>query len=86
MAASQITDYIVKVLVDKYGYPEADLELEASFEELDFDSLVLTELAGLLNRAYGIDLVDDELAEAGCIDAVGLLAEERMAAAEGLVA
>jgi acyl carrier protein len=86
MAASEITDYIINVLVDKYGYPEAELEIDTSFETLDFDSLVLTELAGLLNRAFGIDLVDDELAEAGCIDAVGLLAEERMSVADGLVA
>src|SRR2546421_12998637 len=86
MAATEITDYIVKILMDKYGYPEAELELDASFEELDFDSLVLTELAGMLNRAFGIDLVHDELAEAGCIGAVGLLAEQRMVAADGLAA
>lgn len=84
MAASEITEFIINVLVDKYGYAQEDLAVEDPFEELDFDSLVFTELAGMLNRAYGVDLVDDDLAEAGSIDAVGRLVEQRMPVTAGL--
>ena len=81
MAASSISDHIVGILVDKYGYPESDVSVEADLEELDFDSLVLTELAGLLSRAYGVDLVEDELAEAGTLAAIAALVDERIVAA-----
>lgn len=76
-----IIEHIISILTNKYGFAESELEPDVPFEEMDFDSLVLSELAGLLTRAYRVPLIDDELAEAGSIAAVAALVDERVAAA-----
>lgn len=76
-----IIEHINSILTNKYGFPESELAPHVPFEEMDFDSLVLSELAGLLSRAYRVPLIDDELAEAGSIAAVAALVDERVAAA-----
>lgn len=75
MAVPEITEYVISVLVNKYGYCEADIDLEADLAELAFDSLVLTELSGLLSRAFGVQITHDELADAHSVAAIVALVD-----------
>jgi acyl carrier protein len=77
--AMTVSERIAGILADKYGYPPDVLGPQTRFTALDFDSLVLAELAALLGHAYGVALVDDELAEAGSIGEVAGLVERRAA-------
>jgi acyl carrier protein len=85
VTTSSVIDFIISVLIDKYGFVEEDLPLDADLEELDFDSLALAELAGALSRVYGISVADDDLDKAGSLAGIAALVDERLATADGLV-
>ena len=61
-----LTDQLLNMFTTKYGAPE-DTTADTSFELLDFDSLVLVEVAVALSTRYDIHVTDDELREAGDI-------------------
>lgn len=56
-----LVDDLIQVLSDKYGLPSTDLSPDTRFEALEFDSLVMLELAVLLERRHGVPVSDDEL-------------------------
>lgn len=56
-----IAEYITAALVEKFGVPADALLPETTFEDLDVDSLVLVELAVLLERRFGVGLAEGEL-------------------------
>lgn len=70
-------DKIASLLADKFGVAEADLSPQATFENLDLDSLDLVEFAMTIQDELGVELSDDEAADLDTLDdAVKLLASK----------
>jgi len=60
---SDVYDRVKELLTDKFGVPEEDIRLEATFEDLDLDSLDLVEFALATEEELGVGISDDEAAE-----------------------
>jgi acyl carrier protein len=71
-----LTEHLLNLLTSKYAAPE-DTTAETSFELLDFDSLVLVEVAVALSSRYDIHVTDDELRDAGNIAGTVALLEAK---------
>jgi acyl carrier protein len=71
-----LTEQLLNLIVSKYAAP-ADTTAETSFELLEFDSLVLVEVAVALSGRYGITVTDEELREAGNVDGTVALLEAK---------
>ena len=56
-----ITQVLQTILIDKFQVPADSLSPATRFEELDFDSLVLVELAVVLENRFGIEVPEGEL-------------------------
>lgn len=70
-------DKIASLLADKFGVAEGDLSPQATFEDLDLDSLDLVEFAMTIQDELGVELSDDEAADLDTLDdAVKLLASK----------
>ncbi|MEV5277560.1 acyl carrier protein [Streptomyces sp. NPDC051994] len=67
-----LADDLIQILTDKYGLPGEDLSPETRFDALEFDSLVMVELAVILERRLGIPVTDDELLS---VESIGEAAE-----------
>jgi len=71
-----LTDQLLDLITAKYADP-SDTDAETSFEDLDFDSLVLVEVAVALSGRYDITVTDEELREAGNIAGTVALLEAK---------
>jgi len=71
-----LTDQLLDLIISKYEAPEGTTA-ETSFELLDFDSLVLVEVAVALSGRYAITVTDEELHEAGSIAGTVALLEAK---------
>ncbi|MFC4146070.1 acyl carrier protein [Micromonospora mangrovi] len=60
---SSIQDRITRTLVEEFRIPPGAITQETSFTDLGFDSLVIVELALVLDQRFGVALKDGELAE-----------------------
>lgn len=56
-----LTEQLMSLLTTKVGVLADDLSPEATFDELDIDSLVLVEFALIIKKEYGVQLKDGEL-------------------------
>lgn len=71
---SPIYDRVKNLLVDKFGVPADDISPEATFEDLDLDSLDLVEFALAAEEDLGVRISDDEAADLKTLsDTVALL-------------
>ncbi|CAN5358855.1 acyl carrier protein [soil metagenome] len=71
---SPIYDRVKNLLVDKFGVPADDISPEATFEDLDLDSLDLVEFALAAEEDLGVRITDDEAADLKTLsDTVALL-------------
>jgi acyl carrier protein len=71
---SPIYDRVKNLLVDKFGVPADDITPEATFEDLDLDSLDLVEFALAAEEDLGVRITDDEAADLKTLsDTVALL-------------
>lgn len=71
---SAVYDRVKELLTDKFGVPPEDVRPEATFEDLDLDSLDLVEFALAVEEELGVRISDDEAAELETLsDTVGLL-------------
>ncbi len=61
---NSVTDYLIEILVEKFAAPREALTPDAQFENLDFDSLVITELVVILQGRFGVVLEEGEIAAA----------------------
>lgn len=71
-----LTDQLLDLIISKYAAP-ADTTAETSFELLDFDSLVLTEVAVALSGRYAITVTDEDLRKADNIAGTVALLETK---------
>ena len=57
---SPVYKRVQELLVDKFGVTEEDVRPEATFEELDLDSLDLVEFALAAEEELGVRISDEE--------------------------
>ncbi|HUH06639.1 MAG TPA: acyl carrier protein [Egibacteraceae bacterium] len=57
---SAVYDRVAGLLVDKFGVPAEDVSPEATFEEMDLDSLDLVEFALAAEEELGVRISDEE--------------------------
>jgi acyl carrier protein len=69
-----LEERITKVLLDDFKIRRESISHDTAFGELGFDSLVIVELALVLDTEFGVALEDGELTDAMTIsDAAALL-------------
>jgi acyl carrier protein len=69
-----VYDRVVQVLTDRLGVSADDITPEATFAELDLDSLDLVEFALGAEELFGVTISDDEAEDLRSVgDAVALL-------------
>lgn len=73
-------EHLKDLLAHKFMLDPAMVTPKATFKELGLDSLDVVEFAMLLEKEYGVRVTDDDLHEAGHLDAVVNLLEQRTAA------
>ena len=62
--------------LEEFGAEPAEIKLEASFEELDVDSLDLVELGQIVQEEYGVEIKGEDMPKMKTVgDAVDLIAE-----------
>jgi acyl carrier protein len=64
MSATATTDAVEKTIIDalaQFGVEPAAISLESTFEELDVDSLDLTEIAQIIEDDYGVQLKGEDM-------------------------
>ena len=71
-----LTDQLLTLITTKYGAP-AGTTAQTPFERLDFDSLVLVEVAVALASRYHIGVSYEELHDAGTIAGTVALLESK---------
>ncbi len=71
---SAVYDRVSALLVDRFGVPAEDIKPEASFEDLDLDSLDLVEFSLACEEELGVRIEDEEAENLATLgDAVTLL-------------
>jgi acyl carrier protein len=70
-----LADQIVGILVSKLHVDE-DITVATPFEQLELDSLVMLELAAIIERDFGVKLSEDEITAVGNVDGVVSLIEK----------
>lgn len=69
-----VIERINALLVSRFAVPEADLSPDATFADLDLDSLALVEFALVAEKEFGVRIADDEVSpDATVRDAAELL-------------
>jgi acyl carrier protein len=62
--------------LEEFGADPAEIKLEATFEELDVDSLDLVELGQIVQEEYGVEIKGEDMPKMKTVgDAVDLIAE-----------
>ena len=73
--SQQIETRVMEVLAS-FGPDESQITRDATFEQLDIDSLDLVELAQIVEDEYGVVLTGEDMKELKTVgDAVDLIAE-----------
>jgi acyl carrier protein len=71
---SAVYDRVADLLVEKFGVPAEDISPEATFEDLDLDSLDLVEFALAAEEDLGVRITDEEAEDLETLaDTVSLL-------------
>ena len=77
MATTVTPDQVEKVVHDtlpQFGVEESQITRDATFEELDVDSLDLAELSQIIEDEFGVQLKGDDVAQIKTVgDAVDLV-------------
>jgi acyl carrier protein len=75
--SSAVYDKVKELLVEKFGVPEDDVSPEATFADLDLDSLDLVEFALAAEEEMGVRISDEEAEQLDTLaDTVKLLEEK----------
>lgn len=78
-----VYDKVKELLVDKFGVDEEEVSPEATFEDLDLDSLDLVEFALAAEDELGVRITDEEAEQLDTLDDTVKLLEEKGAKVEG---
>jgi acyl carrier protein len=78
-----VYDKVKELLVDKFGVEEEEISPEATFEDLDLDSLDLVEFALAAEDELGVRITDEEAEQLETLDDTVKLLEQKGAKAEG---
>jgi acyl carrier protein len=65
---SAVYDRVKELLVDKFGVPAEDVRPDATFEQLDLDSLDLVEFALAAEEELGVRITDEEAEDLETLD------------------
>jgi acyl carrier protein len=71
MSTAVSEEQIEKVVVESletFGAEPDQITREATFEELDIDSLDLAELSQIVHEQFGVELKGSDVAEIKCVD------------------
>lgn len=63
MPATITPEAVEKTIIDalpQFGVEASDISRDSTFEELDVDSLDLTEIAQIIDEEYGVELKGDD--------------------------
>ena len=78
-----VYDKVKELLVDKFGVEEDEISPEATFEDLDLDSLDLVEFALAAEDELGVRISDEEAEQLDTLDDTVKLLEEKGAKVQG---
>ena len=81
--SSAVYDKVKELLVEKFGVSEEDVSPEATFADLDLDSLDLVEFALAAEEEMGVRISDEEAERLDTLDDTVKLLEEKGATVEG---
>ena len=83
MNDSAVYDKVKQLLIDKFGVSEEEINPEATFSDLDLDSLDLVEFALAAEEEMGVRISDEEAEQLDTLDDTVKLLEEKGATVEG---
>ncbi|MGH7644308.1 MAG: phosphopantetheine-binding protein [Gemmatimonadales bacterium] len=66
--STTVYDRVAELLTNKFGVPAEDIKPEATFEDLDLDSLDLVEFSLAAEEELGVRIEDEEAAELETLD------------------
>jgi acyl carrier protein len=81
--SSAVYDKVKELLVEKFGVAEEEVSRDATFSDLDLDSLDLVEFALAAEEEMGVRISDEEAEQLDTLDDTVKLLEEKGAAVEG---
>jgi acyl carrier protein len=81
--STAVYEKVKQLLVDKFGVAEEDIKPEATFGDLDLDSLDLVEFALAAEEEMGVRISDEEAEQLDTLDDTVALLEEKGATVEG---
>lgn len=77
MPATVTADAVEKTIMDalpQFGVEESEISRDSTFEELDIDSLDLTELSQIIEEEYGVTIKGDDARQIKTVgDAIDLV-------------
>ncbi|GAB1688968.1 acyl carrier protein [Krasilnikovia sp. M28-CT-15] len=76
---TDIIEFIVFTMVDRLEVPAEKIDPTAEFETMELDSLVLVQLAVVLEKEYGVSVEDSEIAAVKTIEQTAALVESKRA-------
>jgi acyl carrier protein len=81
--SSAVYDKVKELLVEKFGVSEEEISPEATFADLDLDSLDLVEFALAAEEEMGVRISDEEAEQLDTLDDTVKLLEHKGATVDG---
>jgi len=76
---SALYESVVDVFSGRFGIDRDKVQPDASFDDIDLDSLSQIELATALKKKFAVEITDDEMAEMSVVSEVVAKLEEKLA-------
>ncbi|MBW3605457.1 MAG: acyl carrier protein [Actinobacteria bacterium] len=81
--SSAVYDKVKELLIEKFGVAEDEISPEATFSDLDLDSLDLVEFALAAEEEMGVRISDEEAEQLDTLNDTVKLLEQKGATVEG---
>jgi acyl carrier protein len=81
--SSAVYDKVKELLINKFGVDEEEISPEATFSDLDLDSLDLVEFALAAEEEIGVRISDEEAEQLDTLNDTVKLLEQKGATVEG---
>ncbi|GAA2839977.1 acyl carrier protein [Crossiella cryophila] len=76
-----LLDQLSTLLTTRFGVPPEEVRGEATFADLDLDSLALVELGLVTEKEFGVRVKDDEVSTSDTLATIAKLIESKREAA-----